>query len=207
MTPTTEDHSWPHPFLTNQLTPDGRDTASFMLALPYHYSQTRLSGQHWGLIMSIHLGRVCTYPCFILYDVSKWEQTNDIRLSGLIHLSGIHLRRFYCTPLHPFNSLFSRITLVSQYQKGRTSLDLKLGKRWWGFGVAVTSAGPHANNLHLAPDRLPYQHLVTQFFTGWMFFLTCNQQCQSTEGNTSVINNNIYTHTQLFDGHWSGTPG
>ena len=33
--------------------------------------------------MRIHLGRVSTYPCFILYIVSKWDQTIDIHLSGL----------------------------------------------------------------------------------------------------------------------------
>jgi len=31
---------------------------------------------------------------------------------------------YYYTTLHPFNGLFSRTTLVSQYQKGKTSLDL-----------------------------------------------------------------------------------
>jgi len=29
--------------------------------------------------------------------------------------------------------------------------------------MAVASAGPYANNLHLAPDRQPHQHLITQF--------------------------------------------
>jgi len=33
--------------------------------------------------MSIHLGGVCTYPGFILYIVSIWDQTNNIHLSGL----------------------------------------------------------------------------------------------------------------------------
>ena len=33
--------------------------------------------------MTIHLGRVSTYPCFILYTVSKRDQTNDIHLSRL----------------------------------------------------------------------------------------------------------------------------
>jgi len=33
-----------------------------------------------------------------------------------------------------------------------------------GFGIAVASAGPYANNLHLAPDRQPHQHLITQFY-------------------------------------------
>jgi len=32
-----------------------------------------------------------------------------------------------------------------------------------GFGDAVASAGPYANNLHLVPDRQPHQHLITQF--------------------------------------------
>jgi len=52
--------------------------------------------------------------------------------------------------------------------------------------VAVASAGPYANNLHLAPDSL--RQLTTpspqhSIFTGQMLFLTPNQQCQGTEGN------------------------
>ena len=47
--------------------------------------------------------------------------------------------------------------------------------------MAVASAGPYAS-LHLTPDRLPHQHLTTQFFTGRMPFLPPNQQCQNTEG-------------------------
>ena len=31
-----------------------------------------------------------------------------------------------------------------------------------GFGDAVASAGPYANNLHLAPDRQTNQNLITQ---------------------------------------------
>ena len=49
--------------------------------------------------------------------------------------------------LHPFDGLFSRTTWVSRYQKSKTSLDLYEAKD------AVASAGPYANNLHLAPDR------------------------------------------------------
>jgi len=59
-----------------------------------------------------------------------------------------------------FNCLFSRTTWISQYQKGKTSLDLNEERDGGGFGMAVASAGPYANNLHLAPDRKP-QHLVT----------------------------------------------
>ena len=32
-----------------------------------------------------------------------------------------------------------------------------------GFWDVVASAGPYANNLHLAPNRQPHQHLITQF--------------------------------------------
>jgi len=35
-------------------------------------------------------------------------------------------------------------------------------------GVAVASAEKYANHLHLAPDRKPYQYLITQFLqAGW----------------------------------------
>jgi len=54
--------------------------------------------------------------------------------------------------LHPFNGLFSRTTWVSWYQKSKTSLDLNEA-RDNGVWDAVASAGPYANNLHLAPDR------------------------------------------------------
>jgi len=32
-----------------------------------------------------------------------------------------------------------------------------------GFWDEMASAGPYANNLHLAPDRQPYQDIITQF--------------------------------------------
>jgi len=49
------------------------------------------------------------------------------------------------------NSLFSRTAWVSRYQKGKTSLDLNEADD--GVLDAVASAGPYADNLHLAPDR------------------------------------------------------
>ena len=55
-----------------------------------------------------------------------------------------------------------------------------------GFVMAVASAGPYENNLHLTPDRKPHQHLNTQF-TSRMLFLTTNQQCQSTDGTLARI--------------------
>ena len=47
--------------------------------------------------------------------------------------------------------------------------------------MAVASAGPYANNLHLAPDRQPHVHHHS-IFTGRMLFMMTNQQRQSIEG-------------------------
>jgi len=38
-----------------------------------------------------------------------------------------------------------------------------------GFRDAVASAGPYANNLHLAPERYPHQHLIIQFLQAGCF--------------------------------------
>ena len=54
---------------------------------------------------------------------------------------------------HPLNSLTSRTTWISQYLKCKTIQDFNEGKRWWGFVTTLASAGPYANNLHIAPDR------------------------------------------------------
>jgi len=59
----------------------------------------------------------------------------------------------YTPPSHPFNGLFSRTTWASRYQKDKTSLDLNESRDDGGFAMAVASAGPYANNLHLTPDR------------------------------------------------------
>ena len=47
----------------------------------------------------------------------------------------------HTTTLHPFHSLFSRTTWVIQYQKGKTSLDIKMRQEMTGFWDNVASAG------------------------------------------------------------------
>jgi len=50
----------------------------------------------------------------------------------------------------------------------------------------VVAAGPHASHLHLAPDKQPCQHLITEvLFYGQDAFLPPNQQRQSNKGNTT----------------------
>jgi len=50
----------------------------------------------------------------------------------------------------PFNSLLSWTAWLSQHQKCQTILDINEAR---DDGVAVASAGPYANHLHLAADR------------------------------------------------------
>jgi len=57
--------------------------------------------------------------------------------------------------------------------------------------MAVASAGPYADNLHLAPDH-------AQFFTGQTLFLTPNPQRQSTEDWVTL-------HTHPFNSPISGS--
>jgi len=54
--------------------------------------------------------------------------------------------------LHPFYGHFSRTTWLSQYQKGKTSLDLNEARDDGLLGMEAASAGPYANSLHLVPD-------------------------------------------------------
>jgi len=52
--------------------------------------------------------------------------------------------------LQPFNSLFSKTTWVRWHQKGTTILDFNEAR---DDVVAVASTGPHADHLHLVPER------------------------------------------------------
>jgi len=94
---------------------------------------------------------------------------------------------FWYHEKNTFNSLFSRTTWLSRHQKGQTNLDFNEAR---DDGVAVASGGPHANHLHLTPDRQPRQHLISHRFTGRMLFLMLNQHCQSTEGNILIPQEN-----------------
>jgi len=54
--------------------------------------------------------------------------------------------------LHPFNGLFSRTAWAASTRKVKSVL-IKMRQGTMGFWDAVASAGPYANNLHLAPDH------------------------------------------------------
>jgi len=48
---------------------------------------------------------------------------------------------------------WTTLTWISRYLKGETSLHLNEAGYDGGFGMVVASAGPHASNVHLAPER------------------------------------------------------
>jgi len=83
--------------------------------------------------------------------------------------------------LHQFNSLFSRTTWVSWYQKVKTSLDLNQAR---DDGVLGCSGINWTTCKQCAPRsrQITTPNLITQFFTGRMLFLMPNLQSQSTEG-------------------------
>jgi len=45
------------------------------------------------------------------------------------------------------------------------------------FWDAAASAGPYANNLHLAPERQPHQHLIAQFLQARLINPTTLVEC------------------------------
>ena len=70
--------------------------------------------------------------------------------------------------LHPFNSLFSRITWVSQYLKGKTSLNLNEARDGGVFG----RQWHQLDHLHIAPDN--YSNTPSLNFSRRVIFLTPN---------------------------------
>ena len=88
------------------------------------------------------------------------------------------------THTHPFNVPLSGTTQVSQYQKGKTNLDFTEARdsewQWHQLGHMQVCTSLQTDNHASTPPLC--------FFTGRMPFLPPNQQCQSTEGNTTTQN-------------------
>jgi len=83
--------------------------------------------------------------------------------------------------LHLINDLFSRTTWVSQYQKGKTSLDLNQARDdtvWGCSGISWTIRKQSASRSRQINTSTPH-HSV---FTGWTLFLMPYQQCQGNQG-------------------------
>jgi len=83
----------------------------------------------------------------------------------------------------PFNGFLSRTTRVSWYQKGKTNLDITEARdsewQWHQLGHMQLCTSLQTDNHASTPPL--------SFFTGRMPFLPPNQQCQSTEGKTVMM--------------------
>jgi len=78
------------------------------------------------------------------------------------------------------------IACVSQYQKGKTSLDLNEARDYGILGCSgitwtiCKQSAPHSRQI---TTPAPHQSI----FIGQMLFLMPNQQCQSTEGRKKLL--------------------
>ena len=84
---------------------------------------------------------------------------------------------------HPFNGPLSGTTRVSQYQKGKTNLDITEARdsewQWHQLGHMQVCTSLQTDNHASTPPL--------SFFTGQMHFLLPNQQSQSTEGGNKYF--------------------
>ena len=87
----------------------------------------------------MHINRKQTH---ILYSVCELHMVREI--VAAFHSSYQQTNRKW------FIGLFTRTIWVSRHQKCYINLDINEAR---DDCVAVTSAGPYANYLHLAPDR------------------------------------------------------
>jgi len=131
------------------------------------------SQQYWSLIGQ----------SIIQSQASSWTMFG---ISSLIQINYYYCYYYYYCYNHftaPWT--LSGTTQVSQYQKGKTNLDLLQQEMVSGNGISWATCRSASR-----PYRWPYQNPTTQFLTGRMPFLLPNQQCQSIE----------HTHTQPFYG-------
>jgi len=77
---------------------------------------------------------------------------------------------------------FSITTWESQYQKGKSSLNLNQARDDGVLGCSDISKQSTPRSRQTTTPT-PHQSILT----GWMLFLTPSQQCQSHEGNENKI--------------------
>jgi len=123
--------------------------------------------------------RFCLNAKFLLtYNGMHATSSKDCSQTAITYQ---HSRNRSTTILHPLNGLFSRRTWVSQYQKGKTSVNLSEARDDGdGSGISKQSTPRFRQTTTLAS---------LNFFARWMLFLMSNQQCQRTEGT--------HTHTHI----------
>ena len=112
---------------------------------------------------------------------SGWQNSKQLASADVWNWEGSHSKVHY-THTHPFNGPFSGTTRVSQYQKGKTSLNFTEARdnewQWHQLGYMQVYISLQTDNHASTPPL--------KFFTGRMPFLPPNHQRQSTEGSAEV---------------------
>jgi len=103
------------------------------------------------------------------------------------------------THTHPFNGSLSGTTKVSRYQKNKKKSRFYSSERqsqyfYWqsgsGISWAICKSAPCSRQI-----TMPAPH-HSSFFTDRMPFLPPNQQCQSTEGRSTVLTKKKFFNIQ-----------
>jgi len=140
-----------------------------------------------------------TAVIFVLAGAWNWLTDPETPKVLLLHLCPFPT---YLLLLHPFNGIFSRTTLVSRCQRGKTSLDVNeathdgvWGWQWHQLDHMQTICTSLQTDNHTNTSSL-------NFYRPDALFLMPIQHCQSTEG----IFTYLHTHTRLT-ALFPGLPG
>ena len=137
----------------------------FPLALMHALRQIR----HWSIAWSVTLrwmpnqSDTASTITNLISWFSVFDFTKNIKHAGdeiLMCASLCQKLSLYCTILQSYCT--NKKGAI--FYESQCSLDSNETRNDGGLGMAVASAGPHANNLYLAPDRQPHQCLITHFY-------------------------------------------
>ena len=117
---------------------------SALLSVPAIHMHWQLSSCFFTFLLFLVF---CTSPANRLYDMIWWTILMCSKADASQLNPSLLLTHYTCLTAS-FLGAPGKPASERQNQSG-----LKWGKKWWGFGMAVTSAGPYANQQHLAPDR------------------------------------------------------
>jgi len=132
----------------------------------------------------------------------QWHQLNHVHaictLLQKITMLAPHQSDFYGPDALPYTQPTASKHCASRYQKYK-SLWILLKHRWWGdSGISLITWKSFAHCF-----RQPCHHVITSFFTGRVFLLPSNQQCQTTDDILCTLTHIAYLAHYWHYYHWS----
>ena len=134
--------------------------------------------------MSTLLGTVPTYPCFILYIVSKWDQTNDIHLTRLSTYGGLST---VMKKILTENSIYLYSKSTYSHQNGQKLSTVSLCKiatvlgRLHRHGIAEDICSHEKIRIHIM--TMEVNHTTLCFSTT----AVCNRQTDGHKTDSSIM--------------------